>query len=584
MTIFGTPGSVIDPSGMPLMPRNATPERSNLVRLIERLRDGTRGGFSRENIEAYRKELELAAREGRNPRPPTTTIALYHAIQEVHPGLWPGRIMAIKKGVRTNVTKPGTRVFVFKVSCQVEAVYNAAKYPVQVSFVGLTKDGRVGFSGNPFQLAAHDLEFIDQDEELGILFNWIAPEKEYETLYDGDPVELTEETTQTMQSFFGAWTVTLPKGLQGVVDVPDFQKGYSLDDINRPQDEPPRMDIECRFEIGGRLMDDANLKVSLPREGHGFLYKIYIPLHRNTIEVHRSLIQKRKFRADLWHNLEVPTHYKQKILACVEGSINGSLEAWGLTDHLTKGKGSIMLFWGGPGSGKTMAVEALADYLERPLYIVDSSVLGSQIDEFEKGLKETIDRAKRWKAVVLWDEAEIYLRQRGEDANQNQRVAAMLRHLEAFEGVMAMTTNRPVALDFAIDSRIHLKLLFKAFDPARRQKVWDVTIPKQLPIKGLPDVMGELRQINLNGREIKTAIQNAARRAKFESLSAVPAEYILTEARDVAESSKLLRNARDRGDDWAAHETELLGDGKPVGAGAAPAGALASGTVLPVKA
>ncbi len=521
--------------------------------LIDQLKKPWSEGFTQVNRDKQRAILQKAAKRQEEPNPSSIMAALIRAFQEIHPGVRPGRIVRIKAGARYNVTKPGTLVLISRIKIPQDAIW-LENLDLKVIGYGLNEEGRVAFDANVFEYKIRDLEPLEAAHEIKILETWITPEPKYEPLFDGDPVELTQDTVRIMESFFGTYSQKLPKGLAGVVDVPDLQMGASANDINTSRDDRPKMKIEVFYEISGLKLQLHNYLLEAPREGHGFTYKIYIPKFRKHIECHRSLIQKRPFRKDLWRDLEIPDHLRRKVLECVHGANSNELEAWGVTDHMTKGKGSIMLFWGAPGTGKTMCAEALAEFLEKPLYIVDSSILGTDLQQFEGGLKETIDRAKRWKAVVLWDEAEIYLKQRGEDTDQNQRVAAMLRHLETFEGIMALTTNRPVELDFAIDSRIHLKMFFKQFNPGRREKIWEVTIPANMPVRGLAETLPQLCQIDLNGREIKTAILNAARQARFEKLDHVPAKYILQEASDLFESSQMLRTAREKGDDWAAYE------------------------------
>lgn len=528
-----------------------------ITQLIKMVKEAPFEGFCDTNREKQRNVLKKAVKNDTPPNPPSISDALIRAFQEVHPGVRPGRIVKIKPGARYGVTQPGSLVFVRMVPIPADAIYLELK-DLEVQGYALTPEGRIGLEGNLLNFKIKDLETISAKEEVAILESWIRPEPKYPPLVDGDPVQLTEDTTRVLQSFWGTYTQKLPKGLAGVVDVPDLQSGWNVNDINQTRDDRPKISVEIFFYVMQNKSQLYNYKMDVPREGHGFMYNIYVPKFRQHIECHRSLLEKRPFRKDLWDSvIELPELTRKKILDCVFGTNDDALKGWGLTDHLTKGKGCILLLWGAPGTGKSMSAEALAEHLERPLYIVDSSILGTSLEDFEKGLKETIDRAKRWKAVVLWDEAEIYLKQRGDDTEQNQRVAAMLRHLENFEGILILTTNRPVELDFAIDSRIHLKAFFKQFDDDRRETVWRVTIPKTMPVHGLDEVMPALRAVDLNGREIKTAIWNAAKSAKAAQLDHVPGDYLLTEARDLYESSQLLRAAREKGDDWASSEQAI---------------------------
>ncbi|KAJ6616286.1 hypothetical protein B0H10DRAFT_1949311 [Mycena sp. CBHHK59/15] len=64
-----------------------------------------------------------------------------------------------------------------------------------------------------------------------------------------------------------------------------------------------------------------------------------------------------------------------------------------------------------------------------------------------------------WDAMVLIDEADVFLEERGTaDIQRNAIVAVFLRRLEYFRGILFMTTNRFKNFDPAFQSRIHLSL------------------------------------------------------------------------------------------------------------------------------
>jgi hypothetical protein len=57
-------------------------------------------------------------------------------------------------------------------------------------------------------------------------------------------------------------------------------------------------------------------------------------------------------------------------------------------------------------------LESLADYTERPLYSVSCGDLGTTATECENALVEILDLATCWNAVLLIDEADVFLEQR----------------------------------------------------------------------------------------------------------------------------------------------------------------------------
>lgn len=61
-------------------------------------------------------------------------------------------------------------------------------------------------------------------------------------------------------------------------------------------------------------------------------------------------------------------------------------------------------------------IESIADHVRKPLIRMDMSALGSDPDEVECSLATTFELARKWDAISLLDEADIFLEQR-KDSN-----------------------------------------------------------------------------------------------------------------------------------------------------------------------
>jgi hypothetical protein len=118
-----------------------------------------------------------------------------------------------------------------------------------------------------------------------------------------------------------------------------------------------------------------------------------------------------------------------------------------------KSAGNVILCKGIPGVGKTLTAEVYAELIDRPLYSIHSGALGTTAENIEKNLRIIFQRGKRWNCVLLLDEADVFVVQRGNNIEQNAIVAEFLRTLEYFDGLLFMTTNRPDDIDEAIISR-----------------------------------------------------------------------------------------------------------------------------------
>jgi hypothetical protein len=145
-------------------------------------------------------------------------------------------------------------------------------------------------------------------------------------------------------------------------------------------------------------------------------------------------------------------------------------------DDIIKGKmsGVIILATGEPGTGKTLTAEVFSELIEKPLYNVQCSQLGIDVDSVEKKLRKILDRANRWGAILIIDEADVYIRERGDDIEQNAIVGVFLRVLEYYRGILFMTSNRGNSIDDAIASRATAWINYKMPSLAQLRELWTV--------------------------------------------------------------------------------------------------------------
>lgn len=156
-----------------------------------------------------------------------------------------------------------------------------------------------------------------------------------------------------------------------------------------------------------------------------------------------------------------------------------------------KSAGNVVLAKGIPGVGKTMTAEVYSELIERPLYSIHSGSLGITAPDVRKNLETVFTRAKRWNAVLLLDEADVFVLERGADIAQNAIVAEFLRTMEYFDGLLFMTTNRAMDIDDAILSRCAAVIDYRAPGAADARKVWQVLATNQ-DITLDPDLLDQL--------------------------------------------------------------------------------------------
>ncbi|KAI3316819.1 P-loop containing nucleoside triphosphate hydrolase protein [Xylariaceae sp. AK1471] len=219
-----------------------------------------------------------------------------------------------------------------------------------------------------------------------------------------------------------------------------------------------------------------------------------------------------EFDEDAFDSLILQDGVKQMLYSLVRSHGSDDLA---FNDVITgKGKGLSFLLHGEPGTGKTLTAESVADYIRMPLLRMDTASLGSSMVDVERNLAATFELAEKWRAIALLDEADIFLEQRGpSDLERNRLVAAFLRAIEYFGGILFLTTNRVESFDRAFRSRIHLALYYPALNANSRSKIWKTFLsrPKCEVETELLDItsLDHISREDLNGREIRNAVHMA---------------------------------------------------------------------------
>ena len=158
---------------------------------------------------------------------------------------------------------------------------------------------------------------------------------------------------------------------------------------------------------------------------------------------------------------------------------------WGTAKAWSEG-GLAALFAGPPGTGKTMASEAIADALQLPMFRIDlSQVVNKYIGETEKNLKRLFDAADAADAILFFDEADALFGKRSEvkdahDRYANLEVSYLLERMERFKGLAILATNRRKDLDEAFLRRLRFVIEFPLPGAPERLRIWRSVVPAQV--------------------------------------------------------------------------------------------------------
>ena len=231
---------------------------------------------------------------------------------------------------------------------------------------------------------------------------------------------------------------------------------------------------------------------------HPLLFMFHLELH-HYLWVHVDDLEPYEYQPALKQKLVLPPEQTDLI-----DILTAEMDV--LMDDIVAGKsgGTTVLCAGPPGVGKTLTAEVYSEIIRRPLYRVHSGQLGLNVAAMETALKEVLTRAQRWGAVMLIDEADVYIKRRDDNIAMNAVVGVFLRVLEYFNGLLFLTTNRIDDIDEAIVSRCIAMIRYEQPDRDARRRIWQVML-EQFALAADDALLDELVDLfpAASGRDIK---------------------------------------------------------------------------------
>ncbi|KAH4599395.1 hypothetical protein HBI82_168100 [Parastagonospora nodorum] len=227
-------------------------------------------------------------------------------------------------------------------------------------------------------------------------------------------------------------------------------------------------------------------------------------------------IEDIKWNPEAFESLVLPDRIKQNLKGLVSSHRFNAAKT--IDDVIQgKGKGLNVVLHGPPGVGKTLTGESIAEYLKCPLYAVSAGELGTNSKSLEQDLNRIMDITHSWGAILLLDEADVFLEARQpHDIHRNSLVSVFLRLTEYYQGILFLTTNRVETFDEAFQSRIHMGIRYENLPPKARKKIWQHHVGKVEEMAGAegrkvfsPGDFEELSKRNMNGRQIKNTVKTS---------------------------------------------------------------------------
>ena len=189
--------------------------------------------------------------------------------------------------------------------------------------------------------------------------------------------------------------------------------------------------------------------------------------------------------------------------------------------------GTQALFWGAPGTGKTMAAEAIAGELNLPLYKVNlSNVASKWIGETEKHLSKLFDQAEKQQAVLLFDEADAIFAKRSEvessqDKNANMGVSYLLQRMETYQGILLLSTNFKANIDDAFLRRFTTVTEFTLPDKHTRKRLWQGAFQGEMQLDTDVNLDVLAAEFELSPSQIRNVGERACLLAAMKSTNAI---------------------------------------------------------------
>jgi len=184
--------------------------------------------------------------------------------------------------------------------------------------------------------------------------------------------------------------------------------------------------------------------------------------------------QTEKFSHIVWN----PRAFEHLVLSKEKKSLIRSLvcaNRTGVISDIITGKagGSIIILHGQPGTGKTLTAEAAAEIATKPLMVISAAELGEHPQMLESNLQNILDVCNLWEAILLIDEAEVYLEARAFGSSyRNGVVTVLLRLLENHQELIFLTTNHITRIDIAFQSRISVAIKYPPLSTNGQEEIW----------------------------------------------------------------------------------------------------------------
>jgi len=211
---------------------------------------------------------------------------------------------------------------------------------------------------------------------------------------------------------------------------------------------------------------------------------------------------------------------------------NKLLREWGFENKITDGY--KCLFFGPPGTGKSLAAALIGKQNDLPVYRIDlSMVISKYIGETEKNLSRIFDAATNKNWILFFDEADALFGKRSniQNANDrfaNQEVSYLLMRMEDYEGLAILATNLKSNIDKAFLRRFQGIVHFAAPGKEESLRLWRQSFSDKTTLSGDINLAALSETFSLTGASIMNVARFASLMALKKGNNIITNESIMT--------------------------------------------------------
>ncbi len=428
------------------------------------------------------------------------------------------------------------------------------------------------------QLLANDISWLESIIETALAL-YFKNDSKYQTITDIHPIQPHDHDTSAYTRVVRKYDLSFQERLMLILALMPHVKPQGLDlfliknknldrefsEFGGVKDEKyngfvPTLETVC-FLLGGADMLEKRLDFMktihknhiLYREGilYAENYPVQLQERLQLSEEYLSMIitgekytpsYSSKFPARQittkleWNDLILEKHVKEQLLEILQWLQHSNLilDQWEMDKTLKSGY--RVLFYGAPGTGKTLAATLLGKATDQPVFRVDLSMIVSKyIGETEKNLGRLFDIAESKDWILFFDEADALFSKRTQtnssnDRHANQEVAYLLQRIEEFDGLVILATNLQTNIDEAFLRRFQSTVNFPKPKYKERKLLWKHLVGDVFEIEeGNEEIIDAIaKKYELSGGEMINVVRYCAIQAANRGEKKISASNIMT--------------------------------------------------------